>query len=122
MPVFAIFETDGRQIRAEEGDVLQLDLRDGVQTGTKLSFDRVLLANGGDASTVGAPLISGASVACEVVEPIVKGEKLEIQKVRRRHNSRRHTGHRQKYTHVKVTAISVPGLKIAEKTEKAEKK
>ena len=113
MPVFAIFETDGRQIRAQEGDVLQLDLRDGVQTGTTLQFDRVLLANGGAESVLGAPVISGASIACEVVEPIVKGEKLEIQKVRRRHNSRRHTGHRQKFTHVKVTGIKIPGLKVA---------
>jgi len=113
MSVFAIFETDGRQIRAEEGAVLQLDLRDGVQTGTTLQFDRVLLANGGAASVLGQPIIDGAMVACEVVEPIVKGEKLEIQKIRRRHNSRRHTGHRQKYTHVKVTSIKIPGLQVA---------
>ncbi|AMV17758.1 50S ribosomal protein L21 [Planctomyces sp. SH-PL14] len=113
MSVFAIFETDGRQIRAQEGDVLQLDLRDGVETGTKLKFDRVLLANGGASSILGGPVIDGASVSCEVVEPIVKGEKLEIQKFRRRHNSRRHTGHRQKYTHVKVTGIQIPGLEVA---------
>jgi large subunit ribosomal protein L21 len=45
----------------------------------------------------------------------VNGPKLEIGKFRRRKNSRRHTGHRQRYTSVIVTAIKVPGLKKAEK-------
>jgi large subunit ribosomal protein L21 len=41
-----------------------------------------------------------------------KGPKLEVQKIRRRKNSRRHTGHRQKHTVVKITKIDVPGLQI----------
>ena len=60
-----------------------------------------------------------------VVNPEVKGKKLEIGKFRRRKNSRRHTGHRQKYTSVQITAITVPGLEIVEKPaeeKKAEKK
>jgi len=51
------------------------------------------------------------------VNPEVKGEKLEIQKFRRRKNSRRHTGHRQKYTTVRIKSITVPGLEIVEAQE-----
>ena len=53
---------------------------------------------------IGKPLVEGAKVTAEVVGEI-KGPKLEIVKVRRRKNSRRHTGHRQKYLRVRVTAI-----------------
>jgi large subunit ribosomal protein L21 len=35
-----------------------------------------------------------------------KGEKLVVQKFRRRKNSRRRTGHRQKFTLVKITKIA----------------
>ena len=43
-----------------------------------------------------------------------KGEKLEVQKIRRRKNSRRHTGHRQRYTVVQIDEINVPNLEIVE--------
>jgi large subunit ribosomal protein L21 len=115
--VFAIIEDGGRQYRVSEGDRLAIDLREDVAEWADVTFDRVLLANGGGDSVLGAPLISGATVAAKVIEPIHKGPKLEIQKIRRRHNSRRHTGHRQKHTMIEVTAITVPGLAIVETKE-----
>jgi large subunit ribosomal protein L21 len=115
--MFAVIEDRTRQYRVQQGDVLQIDYREGVAVGDKIAFDRILLANGGAASSVGRPAIDGATVECEVVTPLAKGKKLEIQKFRRRKNSRRHTGHRQKYTSVRVTAINVPGLEIAEEGE-----
>ncbi len=117
--VFAILEDGGRQYRVAQGDKLQIDLREGVSVGDALTFDKVLLANGGGDSVLGAPAISGATVSAKVIESIAKGPKLEIQKIRRRHNSRRHTGHRQKHTVVEVTGINVPGLKVVEKKEAA---
>jgi large subunit ribosomal protein L21 len=117
--MFAVIEDRTRQYRVQQGDVVQIDYREGVAAGDKISFDRVLLANGGAESSVGRPAIDGAIVECEVVAPLEKGKKLEIQKFRRRKNSRRHTGHRQKYTSVRITAINVPGLKVAK--ESAEK-
>ncbi|QDT56519.1 50S ribosomal protein L21 [Caulifigura coniformis] len=120
--VFAILEDGGRQYRVAQGDKVQIDLREGVNAGDALTFDKVLLANGGGDSILGVPAISGATVSAKVVEAIFKGPKLEIQKIRRRHNSRRHTGHRQKHTVVEVTGISVPGLKIVETKEPAAEK
>ncbi len=120
--VFAILEDGGRQYRVAEGDKVQIDLREGVNPGDALTFDKVLLANGGGDSVFGAPAISGATISAKVVEAVFKGPKLEIQKIRRRHNSRRHTGHRQKHTVVEVTGITIPGLKIVEKKEPAAEK
>lgn len=108
--MFAVIENGNRQHRVSEGDVLSIDYRADLNDGDSVTFDRVLLANGGGASAIGRPVIEGASVSAEVVIATEKGPKLEIQKLRRRKNSRRHTGHRQKYTRVRISSISVPGL------------
>jgi len=110
--MFAVVEDGSRQLQVEEGDLLKIDYRADVAVGDTVSLGRVLLANGGRASTIGRPSIAGAVVQAEVVVPEFKGEKLEIQKFRRRKNSRRHTGHRQKYTTVRIKSIQVPGLEI----------
>jgi large subunit ribosomal protein L21 len=111
--MFAVFEDGSRQYKVSQGDVLAVDLRD-VQNGETVTFDRVLLANGGGSSVIGAPVIEGATVTGEVVMAVMKGIKLEIQKHYRRNASRRHNGHRQKYTRVKITGISVPNLSFVE--------
>ena len=113
--MFAIFEDGSRQYRVEPGTKVLVDYRDGAEPGATITFDRILLANGGGASKVGAPLLEGAKVTAEVLRPELKGEKLEIGKFKRRKNSRKHTGHRQKHTLVLVNAIDVPGLEVVEK-------
>ena len=112
--MFAIIEDGSRQYRVEQGAELDVDYRAGSEAGQSLSFDRILLANGGAASVIGKPAIEGATVEAEIIDPVHKGVKLEVQKVRRRKNSRTHTGHRQKHTTVRITAINVPGLEVVE--------
>ena len=114
MPQFAIIEDGSRQYRVFPGEKLSIDYRRGAEEGGTITFDRVLLANGGGDSVIGAPTVDGATVTAEVLRPLDKGEKLEIQKIRRRKNSRRHTGHRQKYTTVQVKDLNVPGLSVVE--------
>lgn len=111
--VFAVFEDGSRQYRVSVGDVLTVDYRSEAQNGDVLTFDKVLLANGGADSLVGTPVVEGAAVVAEVVNNLFKGPKLEIQKLRRRKSSKRHTGHRQKHTQIKVTAVNVPNLAMA---------
>jgi large subunit ribosomal protein L21 len=118
--MFAVIEDGSRQHRVSEGDLLSVDYRSDAEVGAALSFDRVLLANAGGASVIGKPVIEGAEVTAEVVNDEEKGPKLEIQKIRRRKNSRRHTGHRQKYTRVKITGITVPNLEVVAKEAPAE--
>jgi large subunit ribosomal protein L21 len=118
--MFAIIEDSGHQLRVEEGQTLAIDYRVDAKAGDKVTFEKVLLANGGGKSLVGAPSISGALVEAEVVDDLVKGPKLEVQKLRRRKNSRRHTGHRQKFTGVKITAITAPNLEIVKQPEPAD--
>ena len=44
-------------------------------------------------------------MTAEIIEPLVKGEKLDIYKFKPKKGYRRKTGHRQKYTFVKITSI-----------------
>ena len=118
--MFAVFEDGSRQYKVRQGDILAVDLRSDVQDGQMVTFDKVLLANGGGASVLGRPVIEGATVTGEVVMAVMKGIKLEIQKHYRRNASRKHTGHRQKYTRVKITGISVPNLQVVEPPATAE--
>jgi large subunit ribosomal protein L21 len=65
---------------------------------------------GGDKPELGSPLVSGASVAVEILEQS-RGPKVIAFKKRRRKNSRRKRGHRQDYTVVRVSEILTGGAK-----------
>jgi large subunit ribosomal protein L21 len=103
--MYAIIATDGKQYKVQEGDELQIDLRPDAKEGDQLKFDKVLLVSGGASPKVGKPTVAGASVAAEVLGQ-EQGDKVYIQKMRRRKNYRRRTGHRQMYTRVRIGAIS----------------
>jgi large subunit ribosomal protein L21 len=102
--MYAIIATDGRQYKVEEGQEIQVDLREAKE-GDQVVFDRVLLVSGGGSVTVGQPTVAGASVTAEVLGQEM-GDKVYIQKMRRRKNYRRRTGHRQMYTRVRIEAIA----------------
>ena len=101
--MYAIIADSGRQYKVEEGQMLEVDLRD-VNPGDSITFDRVLAIGGGDFK-LGTPEVSGASVSAMVLDH-TKGDKIYVQKFRRRKNSKRRTGHRQKYTRVRIEKIA----------------
>ncbi|HAN96084.1 MAG TPA: 50S ribosomal protein L21 [Planctomycetaceae bacterium] len=101
--MYAIIADSGKQFKVEEGLTLEIDLRD-VAEGDKITFDRVLAVSSEGNFRLGQPTVAGASVQATVVG-MVKGPKLVVQKFRRRKNSRRKTGHRQKYTKVVIEKI-----------------
>lgn len=101
--MYAIFKALGKQFKAEEGDVLRLP-RMQAEPGSKVTFDEVLLTADGDAVNAGTPLIKGAKVECEVIDE-VKDKKIYVFRYKRRSGHRKKTGHRQKYTDVRVTGV-----------------
>lgn len=102
--MYAIIVDGGRQYKVEEGQELAIDYRD-LPAGESVTFDRVLAVGAGADMKLGAPTVDGASVSAEVLGT-TQGEKIDVQKIRRRKNSRRHTGHRKMFTKVKVTGIA----------------
>lgn len=103
--MYAIISDGGRQLKVEEGQELDVDYRD-LSVGDVVTFDRVLAYRDDESLKVGQPILEGASVTGEVLS-VVQGPKLVIQKARRRKTYRRKTGHRQMYTRVKISRITV---------------
>ena len=102
--MYAIVAHSGRQYKVEEGQELQIDYRDHTK-GDTLTFDKILAVSIDGELKLGTPTVDGASVSAEVLGAEM-GDKLFIQKLRRRKNSRRRTGHRQVYTRVRVDKIN----------------
>ena len=103
--MYAIISDGGRQFRVEEGQEVDIDLRD-VSVGDQVKFDCVLACRDDAEFKVGQPVLKGASVTAEVLA-VVQGPKLVVQKARRRKTYRRKTGHRELYTRVKIGKIEV---------------
>jgi large subunit ribosomal protein L21 len=105
--MYAVIKTGGKQYRVKPGDVLVVEMLAG-EPGAKVDFDQVLMLGEGEAVTVGAPVVEGASVAATLIETR-KGEKIKIFKKIRRHGYRRTRGHRQLESVLRVTAIAGGG-------------
>ena len=103
--MYAVLETGSKQYRVATGDKLEVE-RLEVEAGKPFTFDRVLLVNNGGKVAVGAPTVAGATVVADVVEHI-RGEKKLTFKMKRRKGYHKTIGHRQHYTSVRVTGISV---------------
>ncbi|MBV9549209.1 MAG: 50S ribosomal protein L21 [Alphaproteobacteria bacterium] len=101
--MYAVIRTGGKQYKVAKDTVLKVESLAG-DVGAKLKLEEVLLV-GGDAPKVGAPLVKGASVECEILEH-GQGEKVIAFKKKRRKNTHRKRGHRQHFTKVKVLGIT----------------
>ncbi|MBA3495956.1 MAG: 50S ribosomal protein L21 [Gemmatimonadales bacterium] len=103
--MYAIFRASGKQFRAEKGKTIRLPLMT-AEAGSKVVFDEVLLSSDGQTIRAGTPLVSGARVEAEIVKQ-GKEPKIYVFKFKRRKNYRRKTGHRQKYTEVRITDLAL---------------
>ena len=104
--MFAVIKTGGKQYRVAEDQVIQIEKIKG-EPGTIVQLSEVLML-GGETTQLGAPTITGASVAAEVIEQ-GRGAKVIAFKKRRRKNSRRKRGHRQEFTRLRITEILTDG-------------
>ena len=100
--MYAVVRTGGKQYKVAKDSVLKVESLTG-DVGAKLDLEVLML--GGDKPKIGAPLVAGASVQCEIVEH-GQGDKVIAFKKKRRKNTHRKRGHRQPFTKVKVMAIS----------------
>ena len=102
---YAIFSIGSLQFKAEPGVTIKVPLLAG-EPGTKVTFDRVLLASDGKQVHTGKPVLKGAKVTAEVVRH-GKGKKIRIFRFARRTGYRRHAGHRQLFTEVKIADVKL---------------
>jgi large subunit ribosomal protein L21 len=106
--MFAVIRAGGKQYRVAAEDVIRIDRVVG-EPGEVIEFGEVLLL-GGDTPQIGAPTISGATVAGEVLQH-TRGDKVIAFKKRRRKNSRRKRGYRHEFSVIRITEILTDGAK-----------
>ncbi len=100
---YAIVEDGGKQYKAVIGESIDVD-KYPLEVGEELDMDRVLLISDGEHVKVGKPFIQGAKIQATVVAQ-VKGPKIIVFRYKPKERIRSKTGHRQKYTRVRVDAI-----------------
>lgn len=102
---YAIVECGGKQYRAVEGSMIEVDLMN-AEVGQKVTLGSVLLMVDGEQISVGAPVVGGVSISATVLEH-TKGPKIVVFRYRPKKRIRVKTGHRQKYTRLQVNSIEV---------------
>jgi large subunit ribosomal protein L21 len=116
--VYAVFRTGGKQYRASEGDRLRVERLD-AGVGDAVEFGEVLLVGEGSSVQIGSPLVAGGKVSATVTAE-GRGRKIDVVKFKRRANYKRHHGHRQWYTEVKITSISGASARASRSKKEAE--
>jgi large subunit ribosomal protein L21 len=117
--MYAIVEIAGQQFKVAKDQKVYVHRLD-AKTGSKISFDQVLLLGDGDKVTVGAPAIANASVEAKVVKHL-KDDKVIVFKKKRRKGYRVKNGHRQSLTEILIESIGTSAKKKAAPAEKVEK-
>jgi large subunit ribosomal protein L21 len=109
LTMYAVIEQGGKQHKVAEGDLLEIELENVDPKANTLELDKVLLISDGKDVKIGKPYLEGAKVIASfkstAEEALVKGPKLHPTYFRRRKNSRRRIGHRQKYLEVTISKI-----------------
>ncbi len=103
--MYAIVEINGQQFKAEAGKKLFVHRINNVENGATVEFDKVLLVSTDGNTTVGTPVIEGAKVVCEVINPLVKGDKVLVFKKKRRKGYSKLNGHRQQFSQIAIKEI-----------------
>lgn len=103
--MYAIVEINGQQFKAEEGKKLFVHHIKDAANGQTIEFDKVLLIDNDGDIKVGAPTVEGAKVVCEVLSPLVKGEKVLVFHKKRRKGYRKLNGHRQQFSEVTIKQV-----------------
>ena len=104
--MYAVFQTGGKQFRAEPGTRIRVPSLD-VEPGATVTFDHVLLTGDADANVqVGTPVVDGASVKAEVIRH-GRAKKIIVFKRKRRKGYRKKQGHRQDFTEIRVQEVAL---------------
>jgi large subunit ribosomal protein L21 len=105
--MYAVIRAGGKQYRVAPGDVIQIE-KLSQAGGENVQFDEVLAVSASEGE-LGKP--SKAFVTGQVVEQ-GRGDKVLVFHYKRKKQYKKLNGHRQPYTAVKITGISVDGQEL----------
>lgn len=101
--MLAIVKIAGQQFKVKAGDSLYVPHIQGT-IGDSIEFKDVLMTDNNGSVSAGSSV--SATVKAEIVNDLVKGDKVIAFKMKRRKGFRKKHGHRTQYTHIKVTSIA----------------
>ena len=114
---FAVIQTGGKQYKVKAGEILKVEKLEDSKESSKIEFNEILAYGDDKNLELGEPTISGAKVEAELIKN-GKNRTVLIFKKRRRQNSRRKNGHRQKFTMVRISKIYSKDGKVISEAEK----
>ena len=103
--MYVVVEINGQQFKAEQGKKLFVHHIQNAESGAVVEFDKVLLVDNDGEVKIGAPTVEGAKVVCEIVSPLVKGDKVLVFHMKRRKGYRKLNGHRQQFSEVLIKEV-----------------
>ena len=102
--MYAVIKTGGKQYQVRAGEKLKVE-QIPADVGTEIVIDQVLAVGEGERLSVGAPLVSGATVSATILSH-GRHDKVRIFKMRRRKHYQKRQGHRQNYTELFIGKIA----------------
>ena len=106
--MYAIIRAGGKQAKVQSGDVIEIERVKG--DADEMSFSPLLIVDDKGNAVSDRDLLSKASVTAKVLGES-QGPKIDIFKYKNKTGYRRRQGHRQKYTQIEITEITMPGAK-----------
>ncbi|WP_374166981.1 50S ribosomal protein L21 [Arcticibacter sp. MXS-1] len=103
--MYAIVNIAGQQFKVAKDQQIFVHRLQGEE-GASIEFDNVLLAADGSSIKVGADALNGAKVSAKIVSHL-KGDKVIVFKKKRRKGYKKKNGHRQQFTKIEITGISL---------------
>ena len=114
---FAIIETGGKQYKVSASKILEIE-KLNAKVGETIKFQNVLLLNDDKTTEIGNPSVDGAMVEAKLLDN-VKDRTVLIFHKRRRKNSRKKNGHRQRHSKIQITKIMSKGGKVVDEAKVA---
>jgi large subunit ribosomal protein L21 len=102
--MFAVFETGGKQYKAQKGGTLRVE-KIQKEEGEEIEFPRIFLVADGEAVTVGTPFVEGASVRAKIVRHN-RDKKVRVVKFQSKKRRKSLHGHRQHFTDIEILEVS----------------
>lgn len=116
--MYAIIRAGGKQAKVKTGDVIEIERV--KESSESLTFTPLLVVGEDGTAVSDRSILSDSKVVAEVLGE-TQGDKIDIFKYKNKTGYRRHMGHRQKYTQIRVTSIDVPKATKTTKATKATK-
>lgn len=114
--MYAVIRAGGKQHKVTEGDIIEVERV--KQGGDSLEFTPLLVVDDKGKVTSGKGDLAKATVSAKVLDQ-GKGTKIDVYKFRNKTGYRRHAGHRQSFTRIEISGISLSGSKSTSTAKKS---